>query len=60
MSADMLGVCHLNTILYNAEAVSLGEFSTMLRLNTGLELSASTISECATRAIALQRTIPRS
>jgi aldehyde:ferredoxin oxidoreductase len=54
MSADMLGLCHIATAVYSDQASGLAEFSRMVGLNSGIEISADEMRESAMRAIALR------
>jgi aldehyde:ferredoxin oxidoreductase len=55
MAADMMGICRLNTAFLSPDMPSFEEFSKMAYLNTGLELPAEEIWECANRTSTLER-----
>ncbi len=55
MAADMIGLCKFHTVLMSPDMPGFKEFSKMVYLNTGLELSAEKIWECAERALTLER-----
>jgi len=55
MAADMIGMCKYHTVFLSPDMPSFKEFSRMIYLNTGLELSDSEIWECAERAYTLER-----
>lgn len=55
MAADMLGMCKYHTIFLSPDMPAFEEFSKTIHLNTGLELSAEEIWECADRAYTLER-----
>ena len=55
MAADMLGVCDFHTALFSPEGPGFDDFSKMVRLNTGLDLSPVEIWEAASRAYDLER-----
>jgi len=55
MAADMVGICEFNTIFLSPNTPSFEEFSKMISLNTGLDISAREIWDCANRAYTLER-----
>ncbi len=55
MAADMIGMCKYYTVYLSLDMPSFEEFSKMLYLNAGLELSAEQIRQCAKRAYTLER-----
>jgi aldehyde:ferredoxin oxidoreductase len=55
MAADMIGMCKYHTVFLSPDMPSFGEFSRMIYLNTGLELSDSEIWQCADRACTLEK-----
>ena len=55
MAVDMIGMCKFHTVFLSPNMPNFEEFSKMIRLNTGLELSAEEIWACADRAYTLER-----
>jgi len=55
MAVDMIGMCKFHTVFMSPHMPNFEEFSKMIRYNTGLELSAKEIWDCADRAYALER-----
>ena len=55
MAADMLGICHYHTRVFNPEGIGFQEFSRLLWLNTGIEVSPAEIWAAAGRAFAIER-----
>jgi aldehyde:ferredoxin oxidoreductase len=55
MAADMIGICEFHTVFLSPNAPSFEEFSKMIYLNTGLDISAREIWDCANRAYTLER-----
>ena len=59
MAADMIGMCRFHTVSFSPDMPGFEEFSRMIYLNTGLQLSAEEIWECAHRAHSLERLFNR-
>lgn len=59
MAADMIGMCRFHTASASPDMPGFEEFSRMIYLNTGLQLSAKEIWECAHRAHTLERLFSR-
>jgi aldehyde:ferredoxin oxidoreductase len=55
MAADMLGICQFHTQLFNPDGLGFDEFSRLLLLNNGIELSSQSIWDAACRAFNLER-----
>jgi aldehyde:ferredoxin oxidoreductase len=55
MAVDMLGICQFQTQLFNSDGLAFNEFSRLLLLNTGMELSPVEIWDAARRAFTLER-----
>jgi aldehyde:ferredoxin oxidoreductase len=55
MANDMLGVCDFHTVLYDPTFPSFDEFSKMIALNTGLNITPNQIWKAAERAVTLER-----
>jgi aldehyde:ferredoxin oxidoreductase len=55
MAAEMLGICKYHTAFLSPDMPGFDDFSEMLRLNTGLEIPAVEIWNCADRAYTLEK-----
>ena len=55
MAVDMLGICDFQSVLFCPELPGFDEFSEMVRLNTGLDLSSRDIWAAAERALGAER-----
>ncbi len=55
MAADMLGICDFQSVLFGPELPGFDEFSEMVRLNVGLDLSSKDIWAAAERALNAER-----
>lgn len=55
MAVDMVGMCKIHTVFFSPTMPTFEEFSNLIRYNTGLELSAKEVWECADRAYTLER-----
>jgi aldehyde:ferredoxin oxidoreductase len=55
MANDILGICDFHTVLYNPTFPGFEEFSTMINLNTGLNVSPTQIWQAAERSFTLER-----
>jgi aldehyde:ferredoxin oxidoreductase len=55
MAVDMLGICDFQSVLFSPELPGFGEFSEMVRLNTGLDFPSREIWEAAERALNEER-----
>ncbi|MFC2070181.1 aldehyde ferredoxin oxidoreductase family protein [Chloroflexota bacterium] len=55
MAADMIGMCKYHTVFLSPDMPAFKEFSKMIYLNTGLELTDGEIWRCADRAYTLER-----
>jgi len=55
MAAGMLGICDLQTAVLGSDLPGFAEFAEMVYLNTGIQLPAERLRECAARALTLER-----
>ncbi|MFC2038306.1 aldehyde ferredoxin oxidoreductase family protein [Chloroflexota bacterium] len=55
MAADMIGLCKYHTVYPGPDMPGFEEFSRMIYLNTGLELSAEEIWQCADRSYTIEK-----
>jgi aldehyde:ferredoxin oxidoreductase len=55
MAADMLGICHYHTRVFNPQGIGFEEFSRLLELNAGIKVSPAGIWAAAQRAFAIER-----
>ena len=55
MAVDMLGICDFQSVLFGPEFPGFDEFSRMVGLNTGLDITSKDIWEAAERALNMER-----
>lgn len=55
MVNDMMGVCDFHTAMFDPASPGFDEFSRMIYLNTGLEISAENIWEASGKAYSMER-----
>jgi aldehyde:ferredoxin oxidoreductase len=55
MAVDMLGICDFQSVLFGPELPGFDEFSEMVRLNAGLDISSKDIWQAAERALNAER-----